>query len=238
MYEKIVGYFERNLCIENINFRKKQKVWIIGLPILLLVELSFNYIIVNLVENIWIRVITIIGISCVITFLYLVFSYALPVIKMYKEKVKADTILDIPGLLMKEERLSAYMQIEIEEMDNFLRKECKIKNPDSINLIIKIIDDELENKYAKRSFSDYTFNSTILPLLILILTVYFTNNNEQQLANIVIITFISAIALGIAGKWVFSMKNFNIANIRKRENLQELKRVLADIQIEWSKKRK
>lgn len=31
MYEKIVNFFESNLCIENIYFRKKYKLWIFSI---------------------------------------------------------------------------------------------------------------------------------------------------------------------------------------------------------------
>ena len=31
MYEKIVNYFESNLCVENIYFRRKYILWMVGI---------------------------------------------------------------------------------------------------------------------------------------------------------------------------------------------------------------
>lgn len=45
MYEKVVNYFEKNLCIENLYFRKKYKLWIIGIISILILELIINYIV-------------------------------------------------------------------------------------------------------------------------------------------------------------------------------------------------
>ena len=236
MYEKIVNYFEKNLCIENLYFRRKYKLWIIGIISIVVLELIINYIVSIMIQNLWIKIGIILIIDFVITGLFLLLAYVLPVNKIYKEKIRSKTSIDIIGLLMNEENLSAYREIEIHEMDNFLRKECKIKNIESVNTIVGIINEEIKEKYERKSFIEKYFNTTILPVLILVLTVYFTNNNEQQLINILATTFISIIAIIITGNFVIRIKNINITPVNKRENLLELKRVLMNIQIKWSKK--
>ena len=77
---------------------------------------------------------------------------------------------------MREERLSAYREIEIEEMEAFLKKKCKINNIESIKKIINMINEEIKDKYTKKNFIEKYFNNTILPILILILTIYFTKH--------------------------------------------------------------
>lgn len=231
MYEKIVSYFESNLCIENIYFRRNYILWIVGIIIALLVELVVNYILSNLIVNVWLRTIIILLLDFLITIICLTFVYVLPIYKIYKEKVKGKTKLDLVGILMREERLSVYRDIEIKEMNIFLKSKCKIKNKDSINVIINMINEEIENKYTEKNFIDKYFNNTILPILILILTIYFTNTNEQNLANILTTTIISIGSIAFTGNIITKLKNINITPVRKKENLLELKRVLMDIRI-------
>lgn len=238
MYEKVVNYFEKNLCIENLYFRKKYKLWIIGIISILILELIINYIVSIVIENLWTRIGIILIINFFITGLFLLLAYVLPINKIYKEKVKKETNIDIIGLLMNEENLSAYREIEIQEMDDFLRKDCKIKNIESINTIVDLINEEIKEKYEKKSFIEKYFNTTILPVLILVLTVYFTNINEQQFINSLSTTIISIISIIIAGNFVIRIKNVNITPVNKRENLLELKRVLIDIQIKWKSSNK
>lgn len=236
MYEKVVNYFEKNLCIENLYFRKKYKLWIIGIISILAIELIINYIVARIIQDLWIRMAITLVIDFIITGVFLLLAYVIPINKIYKEKIRGKTTIDIIGVLMNEENLSAYREMEIQEMQNFLKKECKIKNIESINKIIEIINEEIKEKYERKGFIEKYFNTTILPVLILILTVYFTNNNEQQFINILSTTLISIIAIILAGSFVIRIKNINITPVNKRENLLELKRVLIDIQIEWSKK--
>lgn len=235
MYEKIVSYFESNLCIENIYFRRNYILWIVGMVIALLLELTVNYILTDLISNVFLRVWVILLIDFLITVVFLIFVYALPMNKIYKEKIKGNTKIDIIGLLMREERLSAYREIEIKEMDTFLKKKCKIKNVESINTIINIIDEEMQYKYNQKNFIEKYFNNTILPILILILTVYFTNTNEQNLTSILTATIISITSIIITGNIITKIKNINVTPVRKKENLLELKRVLIDLKIEWNK---
>lgn len=235
MYEKIVNYFEKNLCIENIYFREKYIFWIIGIIITLISELAINYFISILVENLLMKILIILLIDFIITGVSLVLIYILPINKIYKEKIKGETVLDIIGLLMKEERLSIYREIEIEEMDDFLKNGCNIKKTESIDMILNLINEDIKDKYEKKNFIEKYFNNTILPLIILVLTVYFTNNNEKQLINILSTTIISIIGIIIAGKFVLKIKNINITPVDKKQNLLELKRVLIDIQIKWNK---
>lgn len=118
------------------------------------------------------------------TIVFLLFAYVLPLNKIYKEKIKGKTKLDIIGLLMREERLSAYREIEIETMDDFLRKKCKIRNIGSIDTVIDMINEEIKDKYSNKNFIEKYFNNTILPILILILTMYFTNTKEENLLEL------------------------------------------------------
>ena len=236
MYEKIVNYFESNLCVENIYFRRKYILWMVGILATLLIELIINYIVSNFISNIWIRTTVILSIDFLITLVFLILAYALPINKIYKEKIKGKMKLDLVGLLMKEERLSAYREIEIEEMEVFLKKKCKINNIESIKTIIDMISEEIKDKYTKKNFIEKYFNNTILPILILILTIYFTNTNEQSLANILTTTIISIVSIVFTGNFITKLKNINITPVRKKENLLELKRVLMDIKITMQNK--
>lgn len=235
MYEKIINYFETNLCIENIYFRKKYKLWIIGIIATFLLELIINYIVAKLISNVWIRASVILIIDFFITVVFLIFAYVLPINKLYKGKIKKETKWDVLGLLMGEEILSIYREIEIKEMNDFLKKKCKVNSIESMDIVINMIDEDLKDKYNKKSFIEKYFNNTILPILILILTIYFTNTNEQNLKNILTITIISIISIIITGNFITIIKNINITPVRKRENLLELKRVLIDLKIEWTK---
>lgn len=236
MYEKIVSYFESQLCIENIYFRRNYILWIVGIIITFLLELIVNNIITNLICNVWARTGIILFIDFFMTIVFLLFAYVLPLNKIYKEKIKGKTKLDIIGLLMREERLSAYREIEIEEMEAFLKKKCKINNIESIKTIIDMINEEIKDKYTKKNFIEKYFNNTILPILILILTIYFTNTNEQSLANILATTIVSIVSIVFTGNFITKIKNINITPIRKKENLLELKRVLIDIKIKMENK--
>ena len=102
MYEKIVNYFESNLCVENIYFRRKYILWMVGILATLLIELIINYIVSNFISNIWIRTIVILSIDFLITLVFLILAYALPINKIYKEKIKGKMKLDLVGLLMKD----------------------------------------------------------------------------------------------------------------------------------------
>jgi len=235
MYEEIVNYFETNLCVENIYFRKHYKSWISGIVIVTMLEIIINYIISQIISNIWTRIFTILIIDFFITIIFLLLIYILPMIKIYTKKVNQKASFDPLGMLMGEEILSAYRDIEIQNMENFLRKKCKIKNVESISIILDLIDEEIQCKYEKKSFIDKYLNSIVLPLLILVLTVYFTNNNERQLSEIISKTIISIVTVVISGKFVFKIKNINITPVNKKQNLLELKRVLIDIMIKWNK---
>ena len=236
MYEKIVSYFESQLCIENIYFRRNYILWIVGIITTFLLELIVNNIITNLICNVWARTGIILFIDFFMTIVFLLFAYVLPLNKIYKEKIKGKTKLDIIGLLMREERLSAYREIEIEEMEAFFKKKCKINNIESIKTIIDMINEEIKDKYTKKNFIEKYFNNTILPILILILTIYFTNTNEQSLANILATTIVSVVSIVFTGIFITKIKNINITPIRKKENLLELKRVLIDIKIKMENK--
>lgn len=233
MYEKIVNYFESNLCIANVYFREKNVLWMSVVIVTFLVEFIINYVISSFIDNMCTKIVIILLIDFLIAFIFFILAYILPVNKIYKAKIKEKTELDWVGILMNEERLSAYRKIEIKEMEEFLKNKCKINNIESINIIIDMINEEIEYRYNKTNFMDKYLNSIILPVLIMVLTIYFTNINEKNFANILVMTIISLISIIVVGS---SIININIIPINKKENLLELKRVLMDIKIEWSKR--
>lgn len=198
-----------------------------------LVEFIINYVISSFIDNMCTKIVIILLIDFLIAFIFFILAYILPVNKIYKAKIKEKTELDLVGILMNEERLSAYREIEIKEMEEFLKNKCKINNIESINIIIDMINEEIEYKYNKTNFMDKYLNSIILPVLIMVLTIYFSNINEKNFANILVMTIISLISIIVVGS---SIININIIPINKKENLLELKRVLMDIKIEWSKR--
>lgn len=233
MYEEIVNYFEKNLCIENIYFRKKAKLWIPGIIVALLIEITINYIIFKLANNIKIKIISCLFLDFLITIVTVYLIYFLPISKMYKRKMKKELKLDLIGELMKKEKLSTYRKFEIKKMKEFMMKECKIKNKESIDIIIRIINDELKDKYANKKFIDI-FNRTVWPVAAVILTILFDHIQEQNLINILIMIVIPIILIFIIGDCITKIKNNSIPISIKRENLLELKRVLMDIEIEWN----
>lgn len=235
MYEKIVNHFEENLCMENIYFRKHYKKWIIGIIVTLVLEFVINYILSMLIENLWVRSGIAIIADFTITIIMLIFIYVLPLIKIYRKQVNIKTKFDLIGTLMKEECLSAYREVEIEEMEHFLKNECKIKKIESINMIVELLDQEIEDKYKKKNFIEKYFNNTILPIIIFILTIYFTNNNEQQLTEIIAKTITSVLSIMIVMYFIAKIKNINITPVDKKHNLLELKRLLIDIMVKWNK---
>lgn len=235
MYEKIVNHFEENLCMENIYFRKHYKKWIIGIIVTLVLEFVINYILSMLIENLWVRSGIAIIADFTITIIMLIFIYVLPLIKIYRKQVNIKTKFDLIGTLMKEECLSAYREVEIEEMEHFFKNECKIKKIESINMIVELLDQEIEDKYKKKNFIEKYFNNTILPIIIFILTIYFTNNNEQQLTEIIAKTITSVLSIMIVMYFIAKIKNINITPVDKKHNLLELKRLLIDIMIKWNK---
>lgn len=198
-----------------------------------LVEFIINYVTSSFIDDMWTKIVIISLIDFLITFIFFIFAYILPVNKMYKAKIKEKTEPDWVGILMNEERLSAYREIEIKEMEEFLKNKCKINNIESINIIIDMINEEIEYRYNKTNFMDKYLNSIILPVLIMVLTIYFTNINEKNFANVLVMTIISLILIIVVGS---SIININIIPINKKENLLELKRVFMDIKIEWSKR--
>lgn len=235
MYEKIVSYFENNLCLENIYFRRKNKLWMLGIIVMLLIELIINYAIFKLVFNIWAKIVIILLIDFFIIVIFFIFVYFIPINRIYTEKTKEKVKLDLIGILMKEEVLGKYREIEIKEMEMFIREKCKINNIESINTIIDMINEEIKYKYTKINFRDKYFNNTILPILILVLTVYFTNTNEQNIKNIIVMTVTSIGSIFITGNSITKIRNINITPVNKKENLLELKRVLTEIKIEWER---
>lgn len=235
MYEKILNYFETNLCMENIYFRKNYKKWIIGLVLTLLFELASNYALSILISNIWVRSVIIILFDFIITILFLVFIYIIPLKKIYRKQVNTETKIDRIGLLMKEESLSAYREIEIKQMEKFLKNKCNIKKVECINSIIEMLNEEINEHYKGKNFIEKYFNNTILPIITLILTVYFTNNNMQQLTEIVAKTIVSIASILLVIYFIQRIRNINITPVNKKDNLIELKRILNDIKIKWSR---
>ena len=237
MYEKIVNYFEEKMCINNIYFREKHTLWILGIIITIIAEIVFNYLIMALNKDLWSRTLFILLIDIILTFIGLIIIYIIPIIKIYKKKIKCKTTFDIIGLLMNQETLSAYQEIQIDDFEKFLKQNCKIKKVETIDILIETLDQEIQDKYSKKNLFEY-FNNSILQLLILILTVYFTNNNEQQLSKIIIISILSFFTISISGNFILKLKNINFTPVNKKENLIDLKKVLINIKIKWSIKNK
>ena len=237
MYEKVVRYFEHNLCIENIYFRKKYKLWIVGIIVAFLVECIINWILIESVKKISSRIIIMLTIDLLIAIIFLLFIYILPVYKMYKKKFKGKPSLDFISMLMREEITGTYREYEIKKMEEYIKEKCKINNIESIDMIIDTLNEEIENKYSPKNFFDTYFNNTILPIIIYIFSVYFTNTNEQNLANICMITISCIIIIAVTTNFITKIKILSIFPIDKRENLLELKRVLVDIKLEWMKNR-
>ncbi len=136
---------------------------------------------------------------------------------------------------MNEDELGWYRESEISEMNKYLKEVCKIHKPETIELIISMIDEEIKNKYTVKSFFENYFPNIILPILILILTIYFTNNAEKNFATIFILTFGNVLLFAITLKIIAMLQHIKLTPVRKKDNLLELKRVLQDILIEWKK---
>lgn len=204
MYEKIVNYFEEKMCIDNIYFRERHALWIVGVMVTFIVEILINFIIMAFNMDLWSKTLIILIIDSLITAISLLTIYIIPIMKIYKKKIKCKTYFDIIGLLMKQEPLSAYQ--------------------------------EIQNKYSKKNIFE-NFNNSIFQILILILTVYFTNNNEQQLSKIIIITVLSFLTISISGSFILKLKNINFTPVNKKQNLIDLKKVLIDIKIKWNIKK-
>ena len=230
MYEKVVNFFEENLCIDNIYFRKHYKRWILGILSIVLMGFVVNNILSNLIEDLWLKSVLVIVVDCLITVLALIFIYILPVIEIYNGKLKIDWI----RWLMKEEYLSKIKEEQIIRMEKFLKNECEIKNIKSIDIIIEMATQEIDEKYKYKNFVDKYFNNIVLPIIIFVLTIYFTNNNEQLLPEIVVKTVMSVISILIVMYFIQKIRNINITHVSKRETLIDLKRVLNDIKIKWS----
>ncbi len=237
MYEKIVNYFEEKMCINNIYFREKYWRWILGIVFTIIAEIIFNYLVMALNEDLWSRTLIILIIDIIINTISLAVIYIIPIMKIYKKRIKCKTYFDIIGLLMNQEKLSAYQEVQIDDFEKFLKSNCKIKKIETIDILIETVDQEIQNMYSKKNFFEY-FNNSILQLLILVLTVYFTNNNEQQLSKIIIITVLSFLVISISGNFILKLKNINYTPVNKKENLIDLKKVLIDIKIKWSIKNK
>lgn len=235
MYEKIVNYFESNLCIENIYFREKYKVWIGWIMVVVLLEIIINNVINNIVDIVCLRIIIMSVVSFSMTAIILVFIYVKPIVEIYKKKIKSPTKIDWIALLMREEILSAYREVEIEEMEKYLVNICEIQNTESLDIIIDMINEEIKDKYTKENFIEKYFGNIILPILIFVLTIYFTNINEKNLGKILVITIISIISSLFAGYCITAIRKINVTPNSKKENLLELKRVLMDLKIKWSR---
>ena len=72
----------------------------------------------------------------------------------------------------------------------------------------------------------------------MILTVYFTNNNEQQLTEIVTKTIISILSILFVMYFIQKIRKINITPVNKVDNLIELRRVLNDIKVKWNRYKK
>ena len=157
MYEKIVNYFEKNLCLNNIYFRSKYRLWLLGTIVLIIIESLINKYLDIHISNVWLEIVVTIVIDMIVTSFVLWFIYFIPVNKIYKSMVKETKEIDFLGILMREEIPSRYREIEIKKVRAFLKK-CKLNTVDSVNEIITMIDKEIEEKYNKKSFLEKHFS--------------------------------------------------------------------------------
>lgn len=81
MYERIVGYFESKICIENIYFRNNCRLWIIGILVMIFGELLVNNIVKNLMSDKYVRIGIILLMDFCITMVVFLFIYFLPIKK-------------------------------------------------------------------------------------------------------------------------------------------------------------
>ncbi len=130
MYEKIVNYFEEKMYIDNIYFRERHVLWIVGATVTLIVEILINFIIMVLNIDLWSKTIDIFT-----TAISLLTIYIIHIMKIYKKKIKCKTYFDIIGLLMKREILSAYQEMQIDDFERLLKNDCEIKNLETIGYI-------------------------------------------------------------------------------------------------------
>lgn len=238
MYENVVNYFEKNLCIENIYFRKNFKKWFSGIMFVLILVCVINILIFRIEADIRLLLLAMIIIDILIIGSSLWIIYIKPILKIYKQEIKCELKFDWKTFLLNEEKLGSYQKIQIQKMERYLKKECKIKNIETIDIIINLINEEIKDKYSIKSFGETWFINIFLPIMISILTIYFSNNNEQQLINIIVVTLVSIVLIFVIGSVFFKIRNINLVPINKKENLLDLKRVLIDIKIDWSKRKK
>ena len=125
MYEKIVNYFEEKMCIDNVYFREKHVLWIVGVMVTLIVEILINFIIMAFNIDLWCKTLIFFIIDIFITAISLLIIYVIPIMKIYKKKIKCKTYFDIIGLLMKQEPLSAYQEMQIDDFERFIKIDCK-----------------------------------------------------------------------------------------------------------------
>lgn len=67
MYEKIVNYFEEKMCIDNIYFRERHALWIVGVMVTFIVEILINFIIMAFNMDLWSKTLIILIIDSLIT---------------------------------------------------------------------------------------------------------------------------------------------------------------------------
>lgn len=235
MYEKVVNYYEENLCLDNMFFRRYYKRWVIGIIVVIILMALINCLISLIVDNLLTRTIVNLLINIVIAVIFLILVYVRNLMKIYREKVKTKVKIDTIGVLMNQERMSEYRKVEIKEMETFLKKECQIKDLKSIDMIIEEIDGEIKNKYARKNFIEKGFNNYIFPILIALLPVYFTNNKEQQLLVMILISILVVLTVVLIVNLISKITDIKLLiPVDKKENLLELKRVLIDIKIKWN----
>lgn len=233
MYEKVVNYYEENLCLDNMFLRRYFKRWVVGIVVVIILMVLINYLISLILDNLWTTMIVNLIINFFIAAIFLISVYLPALMKIYKQKVKTKVKIDTIGILMKQDRLSEYRKVEIKEMETFLKKECKIKDLKSIDMIIEEIDQEIKIKYTKKNFIEKSFNKYIFPILVALLPVYFTSNIEPIMSFYIIIVVLAFIFIV---NLIFKSIDIKLVlPVNKKENLLELKRVLLDIKIKWNK---
>lgn len=229
MYNKVLNYFERTYCVENIYFRKNWKLWIFGW----IIVFSLCIAIENLIELFgfsysFLRTI-IIDFVLMIPFLILNIANIYKTLKEIYE-IKEKGRIDFLSLLTRETVDSYIFNKQLDGMKQYL-KELNVLNRQSIEDIVSIAQKEVKEKYPKKDWLEQFF-SKITPIIIFILTIFFTNNNIKDFNNIVSITIAGIVSAFVIYYFFSGFRNINITPVSKRNNLLDFIEIMENLKIE------
>ncbi len=229
MYNKVLNYFERTYCIENIYFRKHWKLWMFGW----LIVFSLCVIIEKTFEVLGHQYSTTrtVAINAFLVIPFLIVN----MVKMYQTLKEAYGIkgkgkIDFLTIITKEATDSFVTNVQIEGMKKYLT-ELGIYSRQTIEDIIGIAQKEVSEKYPKRDLIEQFF-SKIIPLLLVVLTIFLTNNNVKDLNSIVSITIVGIVSALCMYYFFYGIRNINISPVNKRNNLLDFIEVMENLKIE------